>query len=74
MARRGNCYDNAFMESCFGTIKDELLEGGEFDSPDDANTELFDYIEIYYNRNRFHSSLGGIPPEEFESKQQQTKS
>ncbi len=40
MSRRGNCYDNASMESCFGTIKDEMLEGGEFDSPDDAHTEL----------------------------------
>jgi transposase InsO family protein len=69
MSRRGNCYDNAFMESCFGTIKDEMLEDGQFDSFEDAHTELFDYIEIYYNRKRIHSSLGGIPPEEFETKQ-----
>jgi putative transposase len=69
MSRRGNCYDNAFMESCFGTIKDEMLEDGQFDSFEDAHTELFDYIEIYYNRKRIHSSLGGIPPEELETKQ-----
>ena len=69
MSRRGNCFDNAFMESCFGTIKDEMLEDGQFDSFQDAQTELFDYIEIYYNRKRLHSSLGGIPPEEFETKQ-----
>ena len=74
MSRRGNCYDNAFMESCFGTIKDEMLDGGEFDSFEDAHTELFDYIEIYYNRKRIHSSIGGMPPEEFEAKQTKTNS
>jgi putative transposase len=68
MSRRGNCYDNAFMESCFGTLKDEMLDGGQFTCFADAHTELFDYIENYYNRRRIHSSLGRMTPEEFENK------
>jgi putative transposase len=64
MSRRGNCYDNAAMESWFGTLKTEL--GEFFESPSEAKRLLFDYIEIFYNRKRMHSSLGYLSPAEFE--------
>ena len=64
MSRRGNCYDNAAMESWFGTLKTEL--GENFDSPFEAKRQLFDYIEVFYNRKRMHSSLGYVSPAEFE--------
>ena len=64
MSRRGNCYDNAVMESYFSTIKSEL--GEHFDSHGDAKMELFDYIEVFYNQRRRHSTLGQISPAAFE--------
>jgi transposase InsO family protein len=67
MSRKGNCYDKAFMESCFGTLKAELLEGGGFLNIEDARTEIFDYIQAYYNRKPKHSALGYLSPEQFES-------
>ena len=53
MSRRGNCWDNAVMESFFSTVKSEL--GEHFDSHGDAKMELFDYIEVFYNQRRRHS-------------------
>jgi len=64
MSRRGNCLDNAAMESWNSTLKSEL--GERFESPADAKTKLFDYIEVFYNRTRMHSSLGYASPAEFE--------
>ncbi len=64
MSRRGNCYDNAVMESFFSTVKSEL--GEHFDSPGDATRELFNYIEVFYNQRRRHSTLGQISPAAFE--------
>jgi transposase InsO family protein len=64
MSRRGNCYDNAVMESWNGTLKNEL--GERFVSPIDAKTKLFKYIEIFYNQERLHSSLDYASPAEFE--------
>jgi len=64
MSRRGNCYDNAVMESFFSTVKSEL--GEHFDSHGDAKMELFDFIEVFYNQKRRHSTLGQISPAEFE--------
>lgn len=64
MSRRGDCYDNAAMESWFGTLKTEL--GEDFESHFDAKRQLFDYIEVFYNRKRMHSSLGYVSPAEFE--------
>jgi len=64
MSRRGNCLDNAAMESWFGTMKTEL--GEDFESPSEAKRQLFDYIEVFYNRKRLHSSLGYVSPAEFE--------
>lgn len=64
MSRRGNCYDNAVMESFFSTVKSEL--GEHFDSHGDAKMELFQYIEVFYNHRRRHSTLGQISPAAFE--------
>ena len=64
MSRRGDCYDNAVMESWFSTVKLEL--GEHFGSCGQAKMELFDYIEVFYNQRRRHSRLGQISPAEFE--------
>jgi putative transposase len=64
MSRRGDCYDNAAMESWFSTLKFEL--GERFESPSDAKHRLFDYIEVFYNQKRRHSSLGYATPAEVE--------
>jgi putative transposase len=64
MSRRGNCWDNAVMESFFSTVKSEL--GEHFDSHGDAKMALFDYIEVFYNQRRRHSTLGQISPAAFE--------
>ncbi len=64
MSRRGDCYDNAAMESWNSTIKSEL--GERFESPADAKAKLFDYIEVFYNQTRMHSSLDYASPAEFE--------
>ena len=64
MSRRGNCYDNAVMESFFSTVKSELAD--RFDTYGDAKMELFDYIEVFYNQRRRHSTLGQISPAAFE--------
>lgn len=60
MSRRGNCLDNAAMESWFSTLKSEL--GERFESYGVAKAELFDYIEVFYNQQRRHSSLGYVSP------------
>jgi len=64
MSRRGNCYDNAVMESWFATVKSE--EGEHFHSYTHAKEALFDYIEVFYNQRRRHSTLGQISPAAFE--------
>ena len=64
MSRRGNCYDNAVMEAFFSTVKHELAD--RFDSCGDAKMALFDYIEVFYNQRRRHSTLGQISPALFE--------
>ncbi len=64
MSRRGNCHDNAVAESFFSTLKSEL--GERFESHGDAKMELFDYIEVFYNQRRRHSTIGQISPAEFE--------
>ena len=64
MSRRGNCHDNAVIESFFSTLKSELRE--HFDSCGEAKMELFDYIEVFYNQRRRHSTIGQISPSEFE--------
>lgn len=64
MSRRGNCYDNAVMESFFSTVKSELAD--RFPSYGDAKMALFDYIEVFYNQRRRHSTIGQISPAAFE--------
>jgi transposase InsO family protein len=64
MSRRGDCYDNAVMESFFSTVKAEL--GEHFESYGLAKEQLFDYIEVFYNQRRRHSTLGQISPAAFE--------
>jgi putative transposase len=64
MSRRGNCYDNAVVESWFKTLKVEL--GSRFNNHAHAKDELFDYIEVFYNQRRRHSAIGYVSPAEFE--------
>jgi transposase InsO family protein len=64
MSRRGNCYDNAVMEAFFSTVKSEVAD--RFESCGEAKMELFDFIEVFYNQRRRHSTLGQISPAEFE--------
>jgi len=66
MSAKGNCYDNAQAESFFSRFKAELVEGGAFESVEQARSEIFSYIEGYYNRIRRHSGLGYLSPLEFE--------
>ena len=66
MSRKGNCYDNAQAESFFSRLKAELVENGIFESAEDARSDVFGYIEGYYNRIRLHSGLGYKSPLEFE--------
>lgn len=66
MTRKDNHYDNAMAESFFSRIKAELLENGLFDCFEDAYTEIFDYMETYYNAKRRHSSLNYLTPDEYE--------
>ena len=66
MSRRGNCYDNAMMESFFGTLKRECIDGIVYETMDAARRAIFEYIEAWYNRRRLHSSLGYVSPATFE--------
>jgi putative transposase len=62
MSRRGNCYDNAPMESFFGSLKNELVYRTPFPTRAAARRAIFDYIEVFYNRRRRHSGLGFLTP------------
>jgi transposase InsO family protein len=66
MSRRANCWDNAPMESFFASLKKELTRGENFVTRAEARAELFEYIEVFYNRLRRHSSLGYLSPAEYE--------
>lgn len=66
MSGRGNCYDNAVSESFFGTLKTELVYLSRFSTRAEAKEAIFDYIEVFYNRQRRHSTLGYLSPAEFE--------
>jgi len=68
MSRKGNCWDNAVAESFFGALKSEMIYHQIFTTQDQAQTNTFDYIEIFYNKQRLHSSLGYITPEHFDLK------
>lgn len=66
MSRRGNCYDNAFVETFFKSFKSELFWNQSFESEDHLRSEIFEYIESWYNRKRIHSSLDNKSPLEYE--------
>lgn len=66
MSRKGNCYDNAVIESFFATLKKELVYQSEYLTRDEARLSVFEYIEVFYNAERLHSSLGYMSPNEFE--------
>jgi len=66
MSRRANCYDNAYIESFWSTLKLELVYRRDFQKPQEARSEIFDYIETFYNRQRAHSALGCLSPVDFE--------
>lgn len=74
MSRTGNCYDNAPMESFFGTLKKEHVHFQDYPTRQEAKTDIFAYIEGFYNRTRRHSSLGFLSPEEFEREYYKTLS
>ena len=69
MARKGNCYDNGFIESFWSSLKYELICHRRFATLAEARTSIFDYIETFDNRPRLHSSLDYQSPINFESKQ-----
>ena len=62
MSRKGNCWDNAPSESFFNSLKNERVHGTRYETRDKARADVFDYLEIFYNRRRRHSALGGISP------------
>lgn len=68
MSRKGNCYDNAFVESFFRTLKVELVNREKFKTRSEATKAIFEFIEVWYNRQRLHSSLDYMTPEQYELK------
>lgn len=66
MSRRSNCWDNAVAASFFSSLKKERIRKRIYKTRDLARADIFDYIEVFYNRSRRHSHLGGISPEAFE--------
>jgi transposase InsO family protein len=67
MSGRGDCYDNAAMESFWATLKAELVNLQHYETHEQARAAIFEYIEVFYNRQRLHSSIGYVSPEKFEA-------
>ena len=67
MSRKGDCWDNAPMESFFHTLKTELVMHCDYKTRNDARVSLFDYMEVFYNRQRRHSSISYEAPLPFEA-------
>jgi len=67
MSRRANCWDNAVAESFFSSLKKERIKKRIYKTRELARADIFDYIEVFYNRSRRHSHLGGVSPEAFEA-------
>jgi transposase InsO family protein len=67
MSGKGNCYDNAVAESFFSSLKNELVHHRNFQMQDEARSEIFEYIELFYNRKRLHQSLNYQPPVQYKS-------
>ena len=68
MSRKGDCWDNAVAESFFRTLKVELIHGKTYNTRQEAKMAIFEYIEVFYNRQRRHSYLGYLSPVDFEKK------
>lgn len=68
MSRKGNCWDNALMESFFATLKKERVYQEDYVTRSEARSSVFDYIERFYNRVRRHSALGNVSPEQYEQR------
>jgi putative transposase len=68
MSRKGNCWDNAPMESWFHTLKVELVHDRDFTTRREATAAIFEYMEVFYNRQRNCSAIGGLSPAEFEAR------
>ena len=66
MSRKGDCFDNACAESFISTLKNELIHHVQFKTREEARTAIFEYIEVFYNRQRLHQTLGYLSPAEFE--------
>src|SRR2546428_5899898 len=66
MSRRADCWDNAPMESFFASLKKELVHGADFATRAEARAAVVEYIEVFYNNTRRHSSLGYVSPAEYE--------
>lgn len=66
MSRKGNCYDNAPMESFWGTLKNELIYRKRYKTREEAVKDITEYIEIFYNRERIHERLGYLSPVVYE--------
>jgi putative transposase len=69
MSGKGDCWDNAVMESFWSTLKTELVHHKHYATREEARSSIFEYIEVFYNRQRLHSSLGYVSPEAFEASQ-----
>ncbi len=68
MSRQGNCWDNACVKSFFGTLTRELVYHRHYATREDATQDIFEYIEVFYNRKRRHSTLGYVSPAEYEAR------
>ena len=68
MSGKGNCYDNAYAESFFHTLKTELIYQNKYQTREEARQDIFEYIEVFYNRKRRHSALDYLSPMQFEKK------
>ena len=69
MSKKGDCYDNAAMESWNHSLKVEAIHGERFATRENAREQVFEYIEVYYNRKRLHSTMGYLSPVAFEARQ-----
>ena len=73
MSKKGDCWDNAVVESFFHTLKVELIHRMKFRTREEAKRKIFEYVEMYYNTKRAHSTLGYLSPFEFEKRSLQTQ-
>jgi transposase InsO family protein len=67
MSGKGDCWDNACVESFWATLKTELVHHEQYATHAEARASIFEYIEVFYNRKRLHSSIGYVSPEMFEA-------